>query len=218
VPWEFDCGAVAPASTATASAATMGPLRWSAEIAWLVGLIATDGNLARTGYRITLTSTDVDLLRRARSYLALPNCIGWSSGGLGAGACRLQWRHRALYKWLIAVGLTPNKSLTIGKLKIPDEYFADFVRGCIDGDGTVLVYTDRHHTAKKASFVYTRLYVSLVSASRLFIDWIRATIDRLLGLQGGVHVKRCRGSATGLGSSLFQDGIAPVAGVDVLCA
>jgi hypothetical protein len=58
---------------------------WSAEIAWVVGLIATDGNLAGTGHRITLTSTDVDLLRRAGGCLGLSNRIGWSSGGLGAG-------------------------------------------------------------------------------------------------------------------------------------
>jgi hypothetical protein len=164
--------------------------RWSAQVAWLVGLIATDGNLASAGYRITLTSTDVELLRCARRYLALPNRIGWSSGGLGAGVCRLQWRHRALYEWLVAIGLTSRKSLTIGPLKVPDEYFPDFVRGCIDGDGTVLVYTDRYHSARNASYVYTRLYVSLVSASRPFLDWIKATIERLVGLEGGLHAKR----------------------------
>jgi hypothetical protein len=96
-------------------------------------------------------------------------------------------------EWLIGIGLTPRKSLSIGALAVPDEYFPDFVRGCIDGDGSVLVYTDRHHTARKASYVYTRLYVSLVSASRRFIDWIRATIERLVGLRGGVHLKQCRG-------------------------
>ena len=70
---------------------------------------------------------------------------------------------------MIAIGLTPRKSFIIGALKIPDEYFSDFVRGCIDCDGTVLVYTDRSHAARDASYVYTRLYVSLVSASRPFL-------------------------------------------------
>jgi len=167
--------------------------RWSAQIAWVVGLIATDGNLTGAGHRITLTSTDVDLLTSARRCLGLSNRIGWSTGGLGAGTCRLQWRDRAFHEWLIAIGLTPRKSFTIGALKIPDEYFSDFVRGCIDGDGTVLVYTDRSHAARDASYVYTRLYVSLVSASRPFLEWIKATIHRLLGLEGGLHPKRCPG-------------------------
>ena len=110
--------------------------RWSAQIAWVVGLIATDGNLTGAGHRITLTSTDVDILTSARRCLGLSNRIGWSTGGLGAGTCRLQWRDRAFHEWLIAIGLTPRKSFTIGALKVPDEYFSDFVRGCIDGDGT----------------------------------------------------------------------------------
>jgi hypothetical protein len=88
--------------------------------------------------------------------------------------------------------LTPRKSLTIGPLKIPDEYFADFLRGCIDGDGTVLVYTDRYHAPKKASYVYQRLYLSIVSASRPFIEWIGTTIYRLRGLRGGIHLKARR--------------------------
>jgi hypothetical protein len=164
--------------------------RWTPDLAWVVGLMATDGNLARVGHGLTLTSQDVDLLESARRCLALTNRLGSVAGGWGSRGRRLQWRSRALYEWLVGVGLTPRKSLTLGPLRVPDEYFADFFRGCVDGDGTVLVYVDRYHTIKKASYVYTRLYVSLVSASRPFIDWVRATIYRLLGLLGDVHVKR----------------------------
>lgn len=169
-----------------------GPLRpptWSRQIAWVVGLIATDGNLAGPG-RLSITSKDVDLLQSVRRCLVLSNRLARVEGGWGTGGYRLQWGNRTFYEWLVGIGLTPRKSLTIGPLAIPDEYLPDFFRGCIDGDGTILVYTDRYHTATKASYMYTRLYVSLVSASRPFIDWMRATIDRLLGLSGAVHVKR----------------------------
>jgi hypothetical protein len=163
---------------------------WSPEMAWVVGLIATDGNLARAPRRISITSKDIDLLESVRRCLSLSNRFG-KTRGLGV-ANRLQWRNRALYDWLLSLGLTPRKSLTIGPLTVPDEYFADFLRGCIDGDGTVLVYTDRYHAAKKASYVYQRLYVSIVSASRPFIEWIETTIYRLSGLRGGVHLKAPR--------------------------
>jgi len=166
---------------------------WSADIAWVVGLMATDGNLAGVGHGMSITSKDIDLLESARRCLALSNRFGRVVGGWGTGGHRLQWRSRAFYDWLVAIGLTPRKSLTIGPLVVPDEHFADFFRGCIDGDGTVLVYTDRYHATKKASYVYTRLYVSLVSASRPFVDWMRATIYRLLSLSGGIHVKWTRG-------------------------
>jgi hypothetical protein len=166
---------------------------WSRETAWIVGLITTDGNLSKTGRGITITSKDIDLLECARRCLALSNRVGWSAGGLGGGTHRLQWRSLVFYDWLVSIGLTPRKSLTLGPLAVPDAYFPDFFRGCIDGDGTVLVYTDRYHMTKKASYVYTRLYVSLVSASRPFVDWIRATVYRLLSLSGGIHAKWTRG-------------------------
>jgi hypothetical protein len=61
-----------------------------------------------------------------------------------------------LYDALLTIGLTPAKSLTLGPLAIPDDYFPDFFRGCIDGDGSVLVYTDRYHAAKNERYVYRR--------------------------------------------------------------
>jgi hypothetical protein len=48
---------------------------------------------------------------------------------------------------------------------VPDEYFVDFLRSCIDGDGSITTYTDRYNTFKNPQYVYARLYVSLVSAS-----------------------------------------------------
>jgi hypothetical protein len=87
------------------------------------------------------------------------------------------------------IGLTPRKSLTLGRLAVPDEYFADFLRGCIDGDGTILVYTDSYHAARKPAYVYRRLYVSLVSASRPFLGWIQDTVARLLAVRGTINEK-----------------------------
>ena len=67
------------------------------------------------------------------------------------------WYDRSLYEWLFEIGLTPAKSLTLRPVSVPDEYFADFFRGCIDGDGTILIYTDRYHARKCERYVYERL-------------------------------------------------------------
>jgi LAGLIDADG-like domain len=164
-------------------------LEWSPEMAWVVGLIATDGHLVAERRRIAITSKNLDLLQSVRRCLALSNRFVRVESPWGTGGYRLQWASGTFYAWLQGIGLTPRKSLTLGPLRIPDEYFADFFRGCIDGDGTILVYTDASHSYRKATYVYTRLYVSLVSASRSFVDWLRATVWRLKGLRGGVHVK-----------------------------
>lgn len=164
--------------------------RWAPEIAYVVGLMATDGNLSRKGWGLSLASNDVDLLDVARRCFHLKNSITPYTNGR---CYHLQWRDRYFYQWLVGVGLTPAKSLTLGALAVPDEYFADFLRGCIDGDGTVLVYTDRYHASKKERCVYERLYVSLVSASRPFLAWICAQISTLVGIDGVIDEQRRRG-------------------------
>ena len=171
-----------------------GACRWSADTAWIVGLMASDGNLSKVGYAMSLTSNDVDLLESVRGILGLDNRLGRVRGGWGHACYRLQWRDRVFHTWLTDIGLTPRKSLTLGPLAVPDEYFADFFRGCIDGDGTILVYKDRQHTARNARYVYQRLYVSLVSASRPFVTWVQGTIERLIGVRGAIYDKSGRGA------------------------
>ena len=167
---------------------------WSPELAWAIGLIATDGNLSPDGRHLLVRSKDLDMLETLRRCLALRNRIAATSNGRGHWYHTLQWTDRAFYLWLVQIGLTPAKSLALGPLAIPDEYFADFFRGCVDGDGSVLVYVDRYHVAKNENYIYERLYVSIVSASRAFIEWLHASITRLTGESGSITTKRKHGA------------------------
>jgi len=54
-------------------------------------------------------------------------------------------------------------------------------------------YVDRYNTFKSASYVYTRLYVAIVSASFLYIEWLRATMRQLANVVGQIDVRRTRG-------------------------
>jgi transposase len=103
---------------------------------------------------LSITSKDRDLLETVKDRLGLSQALGVCRNGQGRSYSTLHWRDRALYTWLTDLGLTPAKSLTLGPLAVPDEYFRDFLRGCIDGDGSIVVYTDRYHTAKNARYVY----------------------------------------------------------------
>jgi hypothetical protein len=168
------------------------PLVWTPDLAYVVGLIATDGNLSRKPGQIAIMSNDTDLLDVVRRRLGLNVDVKPHRGGYGTRCHRLVWSDRRFYDWLVAIGLTPAKSLTLGPLAVPDDYFTDFFRGCIDGDGSIVSYTDRYNTFKSASYVYTRLYVSIVSASR-FIEWLRASVQQLAKLVGHVDVRRSVG-------------------------
>jgi hypothetical protein len=119
---------------------------WTRERAYAIGLLATDGNLSRDGRHLTVTSADPDLLGVLRACLALQANVRQVGS---QGRCyRVQWSDRRFYEWVESIGLSPAKSRTLGALTIPDEYFADFARGCIDGDGSIVVYVDRYHSAK----------------------------------------------------------------------
>ena len=167
---------------------------WSPDLAWAIGLIATDGNLSPDGRHLVVRSKDYDMLETLRRCLRLTNRITATSNGRGGYYHTLQWSDRAFYRWLLQLGLTPAKSLTLRPLAIPDDYFADFFRGCIDGDGSVRTYTDRYHVQKNEAYVYERLYLSIVSASRAFIEWLQTTVARLTGVAGSLTVRHKPGA------------------------
>jgi hypothetical protein len=159
-------------------------IAWGPAVAYAIGVIATDGNLSSDGRHLSVTSQDQDLLETIRSCLGLTNAITPTFNSAGQRYFRVQWGNRCFLKGLRRIGLTPAKSLTLGALVVPDSYFADFLRGCIDGDGSILTYTDRYHTRTKAKYVYERLAVCLVSGSPTFIEWVQATAHRLFGVSG----------------------------------
>ncbi len=100
---------------------TAGPrhrTQWSPETAYVVGLIATDGNLSRNGRNLSVTSKDLDLLETVRACLDLRNRMNPVKGGYGTTCYRVQWSDRCFYQWLVGMGLTPAKSLTLGPLAI----------------------------------------------------------------------------------------------------
>jgi hypothetical protein len=90
----------------------------------------------------------------------------------------LQFGDVSLCRFLVSIGITPNKSKTIAELKVPKDYFFDFLRGLFDGDGSIYSYFDKRW---RSSFM---IYISFASASEKFIIWLRRSIFELSGLKG----------------------------------
>lgn len=156
-------------------------IKWSPELAYAVGLISTDGCLYNDGRHIDFTSKDVQLLKTFKKCLGLRNKIGFKSSGFSKKKYpHIQFGDIVFYKWLLKLGLTPHKNKTIGKLKIPNKYFFDFLRGSFDGDGSCYSYWD---TRWKSSFMF---YISFNSASKLHIDWLRKKIRRFIRVRGHI--------------------------------
>lgn len=154
---------------------------WSPELSYAVGLLASDGCLSPSGRHLVFVSKDLEQVTTLKRILAIAANISVSTiraGNISRKYYRLQWGDITLYKFLLDIGMTPNKSLSLGSLKIPDEYFLDFLRGSFDGDGSFSSYYDRRW---KSSFLF---YLTFVSASEEHIQWIRHRISALLGVRG----------------------------------
>jgi len=159
---------------------------WTSEIAYIVGLITTDGCLSCQKGKISFTSKDIDLIETFRNLLKLKNKIGETTNPRSR-AYRIQFCDIKFYRWLLSIGLTPRKSKTISSIKIPDQFFIDFLRGHLDGDGCITRYTDRYNTYKNSKYVYERLSVRFVSASQKHMYWLYEKINKNLKIKGRLH-------------------------------
>jgi hypothetical protein len=100
---------------------------------YLVGLMASDGCLYRDGRHLEFTSMDLELTRNFCEALGRPIAVKRKVKSDKSTAYRVQFSDVALYDFLIDAGLTVAKSCTIGPLKVPNEFYADFLRGEFEG-------------------------------------------------------------------------------------
>lgn len=154
-------------------------IKWSPDFAYAIGLIATDGCLSNDGRHIDLTSKDKEQLLNYCKALKIDTKITYKFSASGQKYGRIQFGDIVFYNFLLSIGLTPSKSKTIPKLQIPNYYF-DFLRGCFDGDGCFYSYFDPRW---RNSFMF---YVTFVSASKIFIDWIRKENKYFCGVVGHI--------------------------------
>jgi len=142
--------------------------KWSDEMAYVAGVIYTDGSLRpgilrdpscsdtlRVG-RLTVSQKEPELLNKI---LALMDCDAkllfrkrqtFDTGAAG----ELYYFHinnDEIYDDLLKIGLSPAKSYKIKFPEIPEIFVRHFIRGCWDGDGSV--YLEKKSNTIRASFV-----------------------------------------------------------------
>jgi len=156
-------------------------IKWSSNFAYAIGLIVTDGNLSKEGGRISFVSKDIEQIKNFNKSLGIDIKIGiHHSGSTSNTAYRVQFRDISFYDFLVLIGIKPVKSKTIGEVKVPEKFFFDFLRGCFDGDGTFYSYWDPRW---RSSHMF---YVEFVSASIIYIDWLKSKLENEIGVFGHV--------------------------------
>ncbi len=156
-------------------------IKWSANFAYAIGLLATDGCLSSNGRHITFVSKDIEQINNFMKCLDINIKLGKTISGYdGNSSNRIQFGDVIFCKFLNSIGLTSVKSKTIGEISVPKEYFFDFLRGSLDGDGTFYSYWDPRW---RSSHMF---YIEFISASKKHIDWIRTEIYKRLKIKGHI--------------------------------
>ncbi|MFH1189665.1 MAG: LAGLIDADG family homing endonuclease [Candidatus Omnitrophota bacterium] len=151
-----------------------------ANLWYLVGLITSDGCLSSDGRHIDITAKEFDFLEKIKKAIKINNKIGAKSGGNKQISYRIQIGNKNFYNFLLMVGLTQKKSLTLRSLNVSRKYFVDFLRGLIDGDGCIRKWIHPFNHKEQWS-------LRVCSGSAVFLKWLRNTTEYLLNVKGKIH-------------------------------
>lgn len=153
-------------------------------MAYAVGLLATDGCLVTGRKRIQFGSQDRELVELLLRCLDRPARIREERTRIGNLYYRTQFADARFYEWLLAIGLTPRKSLTLGGLDVPPEHLEPLVRGLMDGDGSIGNRVYRADTGRRDDYFWEWLWVSFNSSSEAHLLWLRDRLKNGLGISG----------------------------------
>lgn len=103
----------------------------SAEKAYWLGMLATDGNVAKKVNVVSISIKERDHLEKFRQACSASYKI-YTNKKIST----LQITSKQMKSDLIKYGITPNKSKVLRPVKLHD-FEADFWRGCFDGDGGI---------------------------------------------------------------------------------
>lgn len=140
---------------------------WSAEMAYVFGLIITDGCVSKSGI-ISLCINDRDLLEKVRHALQSKHKITPSKQQKGLYC--FHFGREKLAADLAKLGVLPRKSLTVNFPQVPYKYIPDFIRGVFDGDGSVFFDRRRRNCPLRSKFV---------SGSYNFISGLQQNLESL---------------------------------------
>ncbi len=167
---------------------------WNPEMAYVLGYFAADGHMFKNkngSCYMVFTSSDQELLIDVKEILGVTNSIekhilpnkNWKTKYV------IQIGSKIIYKRLLELGFTPNKSLTLNFPVIPDNVVNHFIRGYFDGDGCAS-FSQRIRKDRKNKR-YKQLVAIFTSGSYKFLDVLRKKLISLGNIgEGGLHRKQ----------------------------
>lgn len=126
---------------------------WWPDMAYVLGVIYTDGCIPQDLYSFTVAQKEPELLEKCLKLMGSDAPVVFTKKrGIAGALYHFQINGKAVVEDLLKLGLKPKKSLTLDFPEIPLPYVRHFIRGCWDGDGSV--YLEKSDPSKPcASFI-----------------------------------------------------------------
>ncbi len=102
---------------------------------YILGLYITDGNIH--GNEAGISSIDVDILEKLRDLICPDKPLHKKKD---SNCFRFRASNAEVVNWFIKWGCVPNKTKIVNFPNIPSQYLPSFIRGLIDGDGSIALY------------------------------------------------------------------------------
>lgn len=146
---------------------------WSPEMSYILGFIAADGNICHSGRAHTLyiASDDEDIIEKIKRVLNYCGPIYQKSRFNGKTSHSLRICDQIIFNDLKKLGIAERKSLSLFP-KVRKAFVADFLRGFLDGDGSVYLRNIKYPS---------KLAVVFYTASKSMAEFLHLNLKKILG-------------------------------------
>lgn len=151
---------------------------WSNKMAYVLGIIITDGNVATNNGCISISMKECDHLKKIKKMLNSEHPVKYDKA---KDIYYFGFTRKKMSDKLFELGITNNKSLKVEFPDVPDQFLSHFIRGVFDGDGSVFF--------EPRSKDYP-LRVSFTSGSKAFMTILEGKLRLHAGLSKRIIYKR----------------------------
>lgn len=171
-------------------------ITWSKHLAYVIGIIATDGTLRKNRNSVKVGVKDKDVIEFVRKVImeevtGRENAINTEIRIIGNRKYIIysySFTSQLFYDFCLDIGLMPNKSLCLGKMNIPKNIFPHYLLGVIDGDGNFNTLR-RKREGKDSLYNYVRIF----SGSEKFLLWLNSQVSCAFQVNSGSIFKDEKG-------------------------
>jgi len=148
---------------------------WSEEMAYVMGFWAADGCVS-CGHRISFCEQGRETIQKIKDLVKSEHKLS-KTGNCWVLSYTSQRQHKDLRKWHNQDLYKKSKKIVFPE--IPDIYTRHYIRGYVDGDGSVLIGSDTVNPV-----------VKVTSGSLMFLNGLNETISTHTGIVGNVRTRK----------------------------